>query len=237
MIELKDRLIYALDADDLGRAREWVARLRDWVGIFKIGFQLFLREGPGAVEMVHEEGCRVFLDLKFHDIPHTVAKAASEAAGMGVYMFNVHAAGGRAMMEAAKDAAGSGEGSPLVLGVTMLTSLDGKAAEDVGFCAEPAEMVTRLCDLARTAGLAGVVASPLEAAAIREKHGPGFRIVCPGVRPAGSDRGDQARVATPEAAIRAGADHLVVGRPIRDAKDPEEAARAVLDQIRSALDN
>lgn len=234
--EARARLIYALDADGLAEARAWVEHLRESVGVFKIGYQLFWREGPRAVEMVQAAGAKVFLDLKLHDIPHTVAKAARESARMGVFMMNVHAAGGQAMMEAAVKAAKEeadmlGRPRPLVIGVTVLTSLNEEAVKAVGFAETPEQLVLRLAGLAAAAGLDGVVASPQEAAQIRKERGPDFKIVCPGVRPSGSAKGDQARVATPREAIAAGADFLVVGRPIRDAKDPAKAANDLLAEM------
>jgi len=229
-------LIYALDADGLDDAREWVRRLGGVVGAFKIGFQLFLREGPAVVEMVHGLGHKVFLDLKFHDVPSTVEKASREAVRMGVFMFNVHASGGRAMMAAAVRGAADessklGTPAPLVIAVTALTSLDVAAAREVGFVEEPSELAPRLARLALSCGLSGVVCSPLEAADVRALAGPGFSIVCPGVRPSGADLGDQSRVSTPGAAMRAGADYLVVGRPIRESSDPVAAARAVVSEV------
>jgi orotidine-5'-phosphate decarboxylase len=230
-------LIYALDADGIDAAGKWVERLKDHVGVFKIGFQLFLREGQKVIEMVNEKGCKVFLDLKFHDIPHTVEKASREATRMGVFMFNVHASGGKAMMEAAArgaeaEAAGTGIEKPRVLGVTVLTSLDKKAVEQVGFSRGPEQQVELLAGLAKESGLDGVVASPMEAKKIKEVCGPDFLVVCPGIRPSGADAGDQARVATPAGAIRSGADYIVVGRPIREAEDPVAAARMIAEEAK-----
>jgi len=235
----KDALIYALDADGMDEARAWVMRLSESVGIFKIGLQLFLREGPAVVDMVHQAGNRVFLDLKFHDIPHTVSKAVAETVRMGVFMTNVHASGGKAMMEAAaksakEEAEGLGREPPLVLGVTVLTSMDEEALSETGMKGPPDQAVTRLAALADQSGLAGVVASPLEASSIRKAHGKNFIIVCPGVRPEGLDKEDQRRTATPAKAMAAGADCLVVGRPIRDAEDPPAAAADILRQISRA---
>ena len=238
-IEQRDVLIYALDADGLAEAREWIIRLRPAVGVFKIGFQLFLREGPKAVALAHKLGVKVFLDLKFHDIPHTVEQAAREAARLGVFMFNVHAAGGSQMMEAAargarQEAEKLGGEAPRVLGVTVLTSMDQATVKQVGVRRGPEKQVDLLAALAKQSGLSGVVASPREAKRIRAKLGKDFLIVCPGIRPAGADKGDQARISTPGAAIQAGADYIVVGRPIRDAKDPEAAARAIVEEARGA---
>lgn len=236
----RERLVYALDAEGLGEARRWVETLRASVGVFKIGYQLFYREGPAAVKLVHELGARVFLDLKLHDIPYTVGKAAAELTRLGVFMFNVHAGGGRAMMTAAVDgsraaAEEAGLAPPRVLGVTVLTSLDDRSLRELGFKEGAEDSALRLAGLARESGLSGVVASPREAKKIRELCGPNFIILCPGVRPAGSDRGDQARVATPGEAIKAGADYLVMGRHLREAADPESAAQKVLAEIAEAL--
>ncbi|HUT53378.1 MAG TPA: orotidine-5'-phosphate decarboxylase [bacterium] len=238
-ISARDILIYALDADGIADAREQVKRLQGAVSVFKIGFQLFLREGTRAVKMVHEEGGKVFLDLKFHDIPSTVEKAAREAVRMGVFMFNVHAGGGRAMMQAAvkgarEEAARIGFPVPRVLGVTVLTSLDREAVREIGFRKGPAGQAEALAALAARSGLAGVVASPREAARIKKIAGREFLVVCPGIRPSGADKGDQSRIETPAAAVKAGADYLVVGRPIRDARDPAAAARAIMEEALNA---
>jgi orotidine-5'-phosphate decarboxylase len=238
-INQRDILIYALDAEGMADAREQVKQLQGVVRVFKIGFQLFLREGPRVVEMVHEAGAKVFLDLKFHDIPSTVEKAAREAVRMGVFMFNVHASGGKAMMKAAvkgagEEAAVTGAPVPQVLGVTVLTSLDQAAVKEIGFRKGPAGQAEALAALAAKSGLSGVVASPREAAAIKKRGGKNFLVVCPGIRPAGAERGDQSRIETPAAAVRAGADCLVVGRPIRDAKDPAAAARAIVEEALAA---
>ena len=209
--EPKDRLIVALDVDTLGKAESLVDRLGGLVGHFKIGSQLFTACGPAAVEAVQKRGARVFLDLKFHDIPNTVAGAAREAVRMGVSMFNVHASGGRAMMRAAADGAAAaakelGVKCPLVLAVTVLTSLDRAAlGRELAVSSSVEGHVLHLCGLAREAGLDGCVASPNEIAAIRRAMGSGWIIVTPGVRPAGAEAGDQSRIATPAAAARAGA--------------------------------
>jgi len=209
-----DILIYALDHDDIDEAREWVERLISVVKIFKIGYQLFYREGPRAVEMVKDHGADVFLDLKLHDIPRTVEMAAREAARMGVKIVNVHAGGGRAMME---------------------TSLDDQAVREIGFSGGAEEMVLELAGLARRSGLGGVVASAREAKVIRQRTSPEFIILCPGIRPAGADHGDQARVMTPKDAVESGADYIVVGRPIRSADDPVEQARSIASEASLAF--
>jgi orotidine-5'-phosphate decarboxylase len=235
MEQMKQRLIYALDAAGFNLAEEQVEQLSDLVGVFKIGKQLFVREGPAVVRMVQSLGGKVFLDLKFHDIPFTVAEAAAAASRLQVEMFNVHALGGRAMMAAARQAVDKaadeqGRPGPKVLAVTILTSLADKDLAELGL-GKVQETVLRLAALAQKAGLDGVVASPQEVAAIRKECGPDFLIVVPGVRPSGGEVGDQKRVMTPAEAIRAGADYLVVGRPIREAKDPRAQAQAILEEM------
>jgi orotidine-5'-phosphate decarboxylase len=235
----KDRLIVALDVDSLDRAVGLVDALAGQVTRFKIGSQLFTACGPPAVEAVRKRGGEVFLDLKFHDIPNTVDGAAREAVRLGVFMFNVHASGGRAMMRAA--ALGAAEAAqtlgvprPLVIAVTVLTSLDRAALGGELHVASSVEgHVLHLCALAREAGLDGNVASPNEIRAIRNALGPRWAIVTPGIRPAGGLRQDQSRVATPGAAAEAGADYLVVGRPITAAPDPAKAAAAILAEMRA----
>ncbi len=230
----KDRLIVALDVETLGGAIGLVERLAGLVTRFKIGSQLFTAAGPAAVEAVRKRGGEVFLDLKYHDIPNTAAGAAREAARLGVFMFNVHAAGGQAMMRAAAEAAaiGSGGRRPLVIAVTVLTSLDRAAlGRELGVPSSVEGHVLHLCQLAREAGLDGCVASAGEIRAVRTHLGAGWVIVTPGVRPAGSAADDQSRIATPQATARAGAHYLVVGRPITAAADPVDAARAILAEI------
>jgi orotidine-5'-phosphate decarboxylase len=233
----QDRLIVALDVDTLAEAERLLDRLEGQVRHFKIGSQLFTATGPAAVDAVHKRGGRVFLDLKFHDIPNTVAGAAREATRLGVFMFNVHASGGLAMMRAAAAAAAAAAKDlavrrPLVLAVTVLTSLDRAAlSRELGVASSIEGHVVHLAGLAREAGLDGTVASPREVAAIRRSQGPRWVIVTPGVRPHGSADDDQSRVASPAAAARAGAHYLVVGRPITGAQDPAGAARAILEEI------
>lgn len=235
---MRNRLIYSLDARGLNEAEAWVDRLSDLVGRFKIGKQLFVREGPAAVRTVQSRGGKVFLDLKFHDIPFTVEAASQEAARQGVDMFNVHALGGKAMLEAARRgvdrvAEELGRAGPKVLAVTVLTSMSDAELAEVGL-GPVTEQVLRLSVLAQAAGLDGVVASSQEAAAIRRECGPDFLIVVPGIRLKGVAADDQKRVLTPAEAIRAGADYLVVGRPIREAKDPRAAAKEILEQMAAA---
>jgi orotidine-5'-phosphate decarboxylase len=230
----EDRLIVALDVDTVGQCAALVERLEGLVGHFKIGSQLFTAAGPAAVDAVQKRGGRVFLDLKFHDIPNTVAAAAREAAALGVFMLNVHASGGVAMMRAAADAVAASPGRPLAIAVTVLTSLDRHTlATQMGIVSSVEGHVLSLARLARDAGLDGVVASPNEIRAIRGQMGPGFVVVTPGVRPAGAAADDQARTATPGAAVQAGAHYLVVGRPITAATDPAAAARAILAEMRA----
>jgi orotidine-5'-phosphate decarboxylase len=196
------------------------------MGILKIGLQAFVANGPTIVREVMERGARVFLDLKIHDIPNTAKHAVAEAANLGVAMVTVHASGGETMLRScAID-------STLVLGVTVLTSLDDDELQRIGFNGTALENAVRLAKLAQASGLRGVVASPHEVAAIREACGDAMRIVVPGIRPEGNEAGDQRRTTTPAAAIAAGADYIVVGRPITDAKDPRSAALAIIASLR-----
>jgi len=232
------QVIVALDVDSLATAEGLVDRLDGQVSHFKIGSQLFTACGPAAIEAVRKRGGQVFLDLKFHDIPSTAAGAAREAARLGVFMLTVHAAGGVAMMRAAAEAAAGGTDAgatrPLVVAVTVLTSLDRAALHrELAVASSVEGHVLHLCQMAKAAGLDGTVASPQEIGAIRTQMGRAWTIVTPGIRPAGSDVGDQARTATPAAAARAGAHYLVVGRPITAAPDPAAAARALLAEIAS----
>ena len=233
----QDQLIVALDLPSADAATRMAEKLRGHVGMFKVGSELFTAEGPVLVHYLVATGKKVFLDLKFHDIPNTVRAAAREAAQLGVRMLNVHASGGRKMMEAAREGAreGAPDGKmPLVLAVTVLTSLESRDLEELGISGTPEEAVVRLARLAQKAGLDGVVASPREIAAIRRACGPGFVIVTPGIRPATSASNDQARIATPHKAIQAGADYLVVGRPITGAPDPAAAAEAIAREMEKA---
>ena len=200
--------------------------------LLKVGSQLFAAEGPQAVKKLAGLGFSVFLDLKFHDIPNTVAGAVASAAELpGVRMLTLHAAGGTAMMRAAREAAGNSRKRPALLGVTVLTSLDAAALGQIGFAGTPLERAVSLAQLAQNAGLDGIVASAHETRAVREAIGPKALIVVPGVRPASAEAGDQARIASPGDAIRASADFVVVGRPITDAKDPRAAALAITREI------
>ncbi|MBI1738312.1 MAG: orotidine-5'-phosphate decarboxylase [Acidobacteria bacterium] len=231
-----ERLIVALDFDRLAPAFQMASRLAGLAGMFKIGKQLFTAEGPRAVEKLARLGTGIFLDLKFHDIPNTVAGAVRAAAELpGVRLVNVHALGGREMMRAAAQAVAGRKNRPEVLGVTLLTSMDENALSKVGILGPPLKRALHLARLAKQAGLDGVVASPLEVAEIRRACGGKFLTVVPGIRPPASVKDDQSRVATPGDAIRAGADYLVVGRPITAAKDPRAAAKKILEEMSAAL--
>ncbi len=238
--EAKQRLIFALDVDEFAAAEKWVSELHENVGLFKIGKQLFTKCGPQVVQMVQERGGQVFLDLKYHDIPNTVAKAAVEACKLGVRMFNVHALGGLEMMQqTAKEVdawcAGTGNERPIMLAVTILTSSTEETLRGVGIDRPVSEMVPRLAKLAKEAGFDGVVASPQEVGLIRAACGENFQIVTPGVRPGFAAMDDQKRVMTPADAIAAGATALVIGRPISAAANPLEAAGRILAEIEAAL--
>jgi orotidine-5'-phosphate decarboxylase len=239
----RSSLIVALDFDSLSSAVKFAKQVADLVGMFKIGNQLFTAAGPAAVKEVAALGTGIFLDLKFHDIPNTVAGAVLSAAAMtGVQLVNVHALGGKAMLEAAVQAISAGvpmgADRPRLLAVTILTSMDQKTMKEVGISGAPKLRVTKLAQLAKSAGVDGVVASVQEAKAIRKACGRDFLIVTPGVRPkektAASEPDDQARTATPTEAIRAGADFLVVGRPILAAPDPRAAAQSIVEEIAAA---
>ena len=240
MQSAKQRLIFALDVDELATAEKWVSELHENVGLFKIGKQLFTKCGPQVVQMVQERGGEVFLDLKYHDIPNTVAKAAVEACKLGVKMFNVHALGGQEMMQKTVEevdawCAATGKPRPIMLAVTILTSSTEETLRGVGIDRPVNEMVPRLAKLAKDAGFDGVVASPKEAALIRAACGEDFQIVTPGVRPSFAALDDQKRVTTPADAIAAGATALVIGRPISAAAEPLKAAGLILEEIAAAL--
>jgi len=217
-------IIVALDVSSAEDGAALAARIGDTAGAFKVGLQLFTAEGPATVRALGDR--RVFLDLKLHDIPTTVAGAVRSAAPLRVELFTVHALGGRAMLEAANDA----KRDEKILAVTILTSLDDAACKELGL-PPPAEAVPMLADLAFATGCDGVVCAPTDVAAVREICPEPFLIVTPGIRPAGSARNEQARASTPRAAIDAGADRIVIGRPITQADDPAAAARAVLDEL------
>jgi len=231
----KDRLIVALDVPTAVDAQEIVYELGDSVTFYKVGLQLFTAEGPRIVSELVNSGRRVFLDLKLHDIPNTVAGAVKAASELGVQMLTVHAAGGGRMLKGAVHAAKDQPTSPMILAVTVLTSFAQADLEESGVSSSLSHQVRHLATLAKTAGCDGVVCSPHEAQALRSALGGEMAIVTPGIRPAGSDASDQSRVATPTAAIRAGASHVVVGRPILGASNRVHAAKAIVDEIASAL--
>ena len=230
---MKNRIIVALDTDSPEAALAAVSVLSGEVGLFKVGMELFPRGGPGLIDRIRSKGAGVFLDLKFHDIPNTVAGAVKSAVAMGVKFATVHASGGRAMLAAAAEAA-AGSGTT-VLAVTVLTSLDDADLASVGFALPAAEAVERLAGMAVAAGIGGIVCSAKEAAAVRARVGKGVVLVTPGVRLPEDSAGDQKRVVTPFEAFRAGADYIVVGRPITKAADPVAAARKFAAEAGRAL--
>jgi len=237
MKEAQSRLIVALDVPDLTAALAAVDRLSGHVGYFKLGLEIFIREGPRLVEEVRNRGERVFLDLKLHDIPNTVSGAVRSACTLGVQMLTVHAAGGKDMLEAAKEATQTATAPPLLLAVTALTSLSPEAVRGIGIAEPVSEWVKRLADLAHQSGIPGLVASALELPALRRKFHGEMQLVVPGIRPAGAAAQDQSRTAQPAEAILAGADFLVVGRPILRAPDPVRAADLIVLEIEDALRN
>ena len=224
------RVALALDVPDLDAARRLIEQTSAHVGVFKVGLELFIAEGPAAVDAVHAAGARCFLDLKLHDIPATMARSVERASAMGVAYLTVHAAAGRESLAAAQARAGRTR----LLAVTVLTSLDDAALEAIGIQGGPGAAAGRLAELAWGAGVRGFVTSALECHSLRSALGEEAFLVTPGIRPAGSAAGDQKRVMTPAAAIEAGADLLVVGRPIRDASDPGAAARDIVRQVGAA---
>jgi len=232
-----DRLLVALDVESPERALALARDLRDVAGGFKVGSRLFTLAGPSLVRQLSDEGARIFLDLKFHDIPNTVAQAVESAVQTGAWMINVHASGGAAMMQAAGRAAADAAARhrcppPLMIAVTVLTSMDEATLRQTGVERPLLEHVLVLARMAQDAGLRGVVASPRESEAIRRACGPDFLIVTPGIRGAGAASDDQARTMGPAEAVRAGATHIVVGRPIIGAPDPRAAAAAIVQELR-----
>lgn len=231
MLDPRERLIVALDVSSAAAAQKIVAAVGDSAVIYKVGMQLYTAEGPRVVRDLITSGRLVFLDLKYHDIPNTVSAAVREAAQLGVSMLTIHASGGEKMIRAATQAAHDVNPGLLVLAVTVLTSMDDGELEKVGIRARVVDQVLRLATLAIAGGCRGIVASALEASELRRQLGTEFEIVTPGVRLAGSNHGDQARVTTPGEAIAAGATRIVVGRPITAAADPAAQARAILDHM------
>jgi orotidine-5'-phosphate decarboxylase len=223
---MKDKLVLALDVETFEEAKELVDELKEYVGVFKVGNQLFTNVGPRIVEYINSVNSKVFLDLKYHDIPNTVKGATKAANNLGAFICNVHCSGGLEMMKAAEG------GDTIVLGVTVLTSIDAKTLKSEGHVQEKLEdHVVHLALLAKKAGLNGVVASPHEIKLIREACGEEFVILTPGVRPTWAATGDQKRVMTPKEAVEAGANYIVVGRPITQAEDRVEAAKKILYEI------
>jgi orotidine-5'-phosphate decarboxylase len=238
-----DKLLVALDVETGRRAIELADALKDVAGGFKVGSRLFTLEGPDLVRRLVERGARVFLDLKFHDIPNTVAQAVDAAVQTGAWMIDVHAPGGTAMMQAAVRAGGDAAGrlgrpAPVLVGITVLTSMDEPALRETGIQRPLLDQVVALARMAQDAGLQGVVASPHETASIRQACGPEFAIVTPGIRgaSAGGERDDQTRTMGPAEAVRAGASYIVVGRPIIAASDPRAAAEAILEELTQSSD-
>jgi len=232
----KDKIIFALDVEHFAEAQRWVNLLKDRIGLFKVGKQLFTHAGPKVVDMIRQKGQKVFLDLKYHDIPNTVAKAGEEATKLNVAMFNLHTLGGFEMMKKTVEASRAiaknlGIPKPIILAVTILTSMDEGALKEVGVQGPLIEEVGRLASLASKAGVDGVIASPQEIGIIRERCGGKFLIVTPGIRAPSDKKDDQKRTLTPKEAISAGANYLVIGRPIKEAKDPLEAVQKIIEDI------
>lgn len=225
------KIIVALDYPDARPALELVARLDPSLCRLKVGKELFTASGPQLVEQLMQRGFDVFLDLKFHDIPNTTAQACKAAASLGVWMVNVHALGGRKMMEAAREAIAASTCPPKLIAVTVLTSMAQEDLAGIGITATPAEMVLRLATLARDSGLDGVVCSAQEAALLRQHCGSNFCLVTPGIRPADAAADDQSRIMTPRAALEKGASYLVIGRPITKAVDPLLALKNITTEI------
>lgn len=225
------RIIVALDFPDAVGALELAARLDPALCRLKVGKELFTAAGPALVQALMQRGYAVFLDLKYHDIPNTVASACKAAAALSVWMINVHALGGRAMMQAAREALAAHAQRPKLIAVTLLTSMGEREMEEAGIAGTPAQAVVRLARLAAESGMDGVVCSAQEAAMLRRERGPGFCLVTPGIRPAQADGDDQKRIMTPRAAIDSGADYLVIGRPITRAPDPLHALKQISLEI------
>lgn len=235
--QLRERVIVALDTDNLQTAKDMIKALKGSIKIFKVGSALFTACGPKAVEMVKHEGAEVFLDLKFHDIPNTVAWAARMAARMGVFMFNVHASGGLQMMQeaciaSADEARKCNLAAPKLIAVTMLTSLSqDEVTEELCIPLLIEDVVFRYAEIAQKAGLDGIVASAMEVERMKASLGKNFLIVTPGIRPAWAEHGDQERVVTPRKAFELGSDYIVIGRPITEAPDPAEAAARIFEEL------
>lgn len=236
MRRMKERLIVALDVDTTSEVYQLVQLLGPHVGMFKVGLQLFTSLGPKIIERIHQAGAKVFVDLKLHDIPNTVAQASRILTSYGVEMLNVHASGGLYMMEKAREAVeeealAKGLKKPKLIAVTVLTSMGERELQEVGLAGSLQEAVVRLAQLTKLAGLDGVVASPQETKLIRQACGDSFLTVTPGVRPLNFQAGDQKRITTPGEAIRAGSSYLVIGRPITGAADPLRAVQQILEEM------
>lgn len=237
MIEPENPIICALDTTEVERAKFLASELKDSVGALKLGLEFFTANGAAGVCQVTDQQVPVFLDLKFHDIPNTVARAIKATAGINTFMMTVHTQGGRAMLQAAIDASNevafvTGKERPLIVGVTVLTSLDQDDLQIIGVKGRLDDQVKRLADLAQSSGLDGVVCSPYEITMLRQHCGFDFTLVVPGIRPAGSESGDQKRVLTPAEALKRGADYLVIGRPITESPDVKQAALAINDSLK-----
>lgn len=229
-------IICAIDTDDLDEAYRLAQEVAPHVGAIKLGLQFFTAHGAAGVRILSEQRQPIFLDLKFHDIPNTVAKAIEATAGINTFMMTVHTAGGRAMLQRAIDASmavaeATGQERPLIIGVTVLTSMDQDDLDMVGVRSPLHEQVLRLADLAQSSGLDGVVCSPYEIEMIKRQCGQEFKLIVPGIRPEGSAQGDQKRTLTPKEAVAKGADYIVIGRPITDAPDPAKAAQDILASL------
>ena len=239
MKKAKDYIIFPLDVPSVDAARNFVRLLSNQVGMFKVGLELFVRSGPDLVRWILDSGAAgVFLDLKFHDIPATVCRAMAGVAGLGVTFATVHCGENPAMLKAAVE---GGNGDVGILGVTVLTSVSGQDITAAGFCPEygenPASLVMKRAEMAKAAGCAGIVCSGLEVSAVKSRFGREFIAVTPGIRPLwdGVSRDDQARITTPAKAVMNGSDYIVIGRPIRNAKDPQAAAKRTADEIAAAI--
>jgi len=229
---LKDsRVIVALDFSSEKQVLDFTAQLEPSVCKLKVGKELFTLAGPTLVRQLIDKGFDVFLDLKFHDIPNTVARACKVAADMGVWMLNVHALGGRNMLLAAREALEGGENRPLLIAVTILTSMGQQDLQEIGLSGNPEDNVLRLAALTQEAGLDGVVCSSREVTSLRQAQGEAFTLVTPGIRPTGTEAGDQKRIMTPTEAIQAGSDYLVIGRPITQASDPVQTLHTINSEI------
>ena len=231
MINDKNRIVVALDYSSAKQALNLAEQLDPKCCRLKVGKELFTREGPAVVEKLRNKGFDIFLDLKFHDIPNTTAAACAAAADLGVWMINVHALGGRRMMEAARNSVDKSSHQPLLIGVTILTSMAVDDLLEIGLTDQPANEVARLAGLAKDSGLDGLVCSAHEATAMRSRFGSDFVLVTPGIRPDGADKGDQRRTMTPTEALKAGASYLVIGRPISRADNPIEVLKNIVAEI------